>query len=1028
MLKLMKRFLQRVIIRYCPFFIIIFLSLTLFVQNYLSGTYVVGWDNNFPEFHFFLNIIRALTSVWQEYRGLGLEDGMSHAANVVHYVYIFLLSLFFPHHLLRYVFIFSMHAFGGIGVYILFSFLFRNHPQKEFVRSVGALSALVYQYNFATVQMFYLPFEPFIAYFGWLPWLLFGLALLLDRISVKRSFFFLLISFLATPMAHVPTVFIVYTMFVFVFLFHHISAKRSPKPVFVSIFLICFANAFWGLPYIASTIHNAHIIANSKNNQRASHEIYLKNHEYGDVRSFALLKSFSLEFVQLDHTTGVVDYMMKPWREHLSQIWYEPIGWMVFGIVIVGIGSVVIKRQSSGVPLVLWFFISLFVIGNNIPLIEQANTAIRSLFPLVHIIFRFVYTKFFISYSLVFSLLFGIGLLFFFQFIEKRKLIVVAAHVVVSVLLFLLTLPSFQGHFLHSNLRVAIPREYFDMFRFFQEQRYDQRIAVFPAPWYWAWTQYRWGVIGSGFQWFGIPQPIMDRAFDPWSYHNENFYWESTQALAEGSIDRFHGVLRKYAIDWLLIDTNIVLHDKESGSFTLEKLLNGDVKDDRFEKQSVFGSIHIYRIVRPERANQHVSFVTSLPEVQPKAITMDIDKAFEMIGPYKTSTGYPDIYFPFRSLFTGKMIQDRMITIQEYDQGYEFSASLSKDIRGVMTIPPFDHDSLLTIDDDRITYRSFPRIVYGEKVIDLSFDTATKGATMLIDGLSDRIVVHVPKVYGLYSYNSDAWNNFIREPKTCDAFNDGVKMQEVRKEKQRNVLTLTSLHSSNCIDFFLPFLLQRQGYVVTVDSKHIENLPLIISITNHQTKRLLYDTYLEPQSAKDIFTNHFVIPPQEPYSFGYTINFDNLSIGNEQTRNELHRVVVHQIPYLWMMGLMVQKEEKREFVPHTFVAPDVFHPYPTYYVVSLVPQEEKGILALYQSFHSGWKAYEIDSSLGRMIPFLFGKPLRNHVLVNNWANGWEFSPSSKQRTIILFFLPQLLQWIGFGLLPVSLFFILFVRE
>ena len=88
-----------------------------------------------------------------------------------------------------------------------------------------------------------------------------------------------------------------------------------------------------------------------------------------------------------------------------------------------------------------------------------------------------------------------------------------------------------------------------------------------------------------------------------------------------------------------------------------------------------------------------------------------------------------------------------------------------------------------------------------------------------------------------------------------------------------------------------------------------------------------------------------------------------------------------------------------------------------------------------QSYDAGWIAVTPTSS------FPFFKSAGNHVLVNNWENGWVLpkevinNPPSRKATdgrstqisnkeisngdttIILFFWPQILEWIGFALLP-----------
>ncbi|MBI4130556.1 hypothetical protein HY468_04520, partial [Candidatus Roizmanbacteria bacterium] len=74
--------------------------------------------------------------------------------------------------------------------------------------------------------------------------------------------------------------------------------------------------------------------------------------------------------------------------------------------------------------------------------------------------------------------------------------------------------------------------------------------------------------------------------------------------------------------------------------------------------------------------------------------------------------------------------------------------------------------------------------------------------------------------------------------------------------------------------------------------------------------------------------------------------------------------------------------------------------------------------------------------LAELFPPLFGKQLTEHVLVNNWANGWvlpsEETQNSKlkiqnettEQTVKIIFWPQYLEYIGFGLLILSFLYLL----
>ena len=87
---------------------------------------------------------------------------------------------------------------------------------------------------------------------------------------------------------------------------------------------------------------------------------------------------------------------------------------------------------------------------------------------------------------------------------------------------------------------------------------------------------------------------------------------------------------------------------------------------------------------------------------------------------------------------------------------------------------------------------------------------------------------------------------------------------------------------------------------------------------------------------------------------------------------------------------------------------------------------------------------KLKNALTEMFPYLFGKRLTDHVLVNNWANGWSFDSVYGERsrttqdklittnhsqpttptTIYIVFWPQILEFLGFALVPLPFLWIL----
>lgn len=1042
--------------RYWPIVVLAIIELALFVTNYRQGTYLVGWDNLFPEFDFGLNFKRVFFAVWQEYRGLGLEDGMSHAANLPHYLYLWFLSFIFPQNMLRYIFMSSMHLLGGLGMYKLAKQLFTKKTGGFPNRSsqlVSLFAALFYEFNFATIQMFYLPFEVFIVHFAFLPWLIWSLLNFFLHKTRKTLFLFAIFSFLSTPQAHVPTVFIVYTGILLLFLLFQLLRSRGKdlRPV-IAILLVTFTvNAYWGLPFAWSTKNNTQTIAASKNNQMATEDIFLKNHEYGDFKNTALMRSFALEIVQYDFRKEASDYMLLPWRDHIKSPMIEGLAWVFFSMALIGGLLTIVRKDLHLLPFSALFLVAFAAIGNDIPLIEYISHFFRTSVPLLGNIFRFVYTKFFVLYAFSFTILITYALISLINILGKLKLRLlptVLGLFSVGAILFT-SYPVFQGHFFYDNLRVTIPQEYFDLFAFFKKQPQDERIAILPAPWYWAWTQYRWGSIGSGFQWFSIGQPTLDRAFDPWSDKNENFYWEISQSLYASDKDRFERVLRKYDVSWLIVDGQIINPEKPAGALNIQQMENNINLSDKIEFVRNFNRIKVYKIDSLSASNQFIALTNSVKNVGPEYNYNDYDQAMRDHESYITTESQPFAeYYPFRSLFTGREQEDLEFEVEEREKEIVFRSRIPNEFSGYsLIVPQFNNDSLIDVDpnkrwEERVKY--YPEVRLGVKtILALNESSASQSATVVLPQFAngDIIDIAIPKVYGYYSYNSDPWNDFEQAKRSCDTFNTGLIEHELFSKEAKKTLRLTSLNSSNCVNFPFSYFPQRQSYLALIESKNSEGKPLKLDLINTQTGRTIIDTLLEKKL--EFKTAYIVIPPLEYYSLGYNFNLDNISIGRQKTVNELRKLSIYQIPYDFLASLKLVIPESDQSVSN-FSEPSTSnyeltsdsHPNPAEYWVTLRQSSRQAIqaptLILSQSFHPGWLAYEVSSSqsavrgfLHKTFPYLFGKRLTNHVLVNNWANGWILDQPKldARRSVYILFWPQLLEFLGFALLPLPFLWI-----
>ncbi len=183
----------------------------------------------------------------------------------------------------------------------------------------------------------------------------------------------------------------------------------------------------------------------------------------------------------------------------------------------------------------------------------------------------------------------------------------------------------------------------------------------------------------------------------------------------------------------------------------------------------------------------------------------------------------------------------------------------------------------------------------------------------------------------------------------------------------KSINTPTSDHMS------ISDLSHDQAYVVTIKSRNVQGFPLQLCISNDLTGHCDLFTHLSKDGQ--LHTEKFLLPPISDYGTGYTLNFNNFAISGQTSINDVASVTI-----------------SRAQLPESSAQP-----------------VNPSTVVLDQAFDPGWIAWD-------------GKQILPHVLVNNWANGWLMKsdhppaggPTNK---IWIFFLPQLLEFIGFALLP-----------
>ncbi len=938
--------------RYWPLAILFVLETILFAVNYTPNTILAGWDNIMPELHFPSAIIRSLAGVWVEYRGAGLFDGMSHVANLIHTFVILGLSVLLPTTLLRYTFTFLTHLAGGIGVYALIQSLLDDlHTNHR--KTLSVLGALFYMLNLMTIQMFYAPLEAFSVHFASLPWLAWSLMKYYKNNTRKSLFIFLGIALLSTPQYFVtPFVFPVFILLGAISLVQFIQNHHIAPRLAVALIGFILVNAFWMLPYIAGLPHNAPVIANAKINQMSNDDIFARNQEFGDLKDVLLLRGFSLNYQDLGKN-DTFSFMMAPWRSYINNPLILIVSGVIALICLFGLAATFRSKNRQFIGFAVVFLACFILLGNDIPVVRNVTFWFQQIIPFFRDAFRFPFTKFSLLFALSYSVLFVIGITSLIRLVKSNRAKLILITVCIAAVL-LLSFPAFQGNFLYPNLRIAIPSDYFSLMNYMQHQNPNARIALLPQPDYWSWKFYRFGYRGSGFLWMGLPQATMDRAFDPWSNTNENYYWELSRALYAKDKGALLSVFSKYDIQYILIDNYQTTTDNSRALFSEEtKDLLASMPTIRLLR--TFGQLSLYERNGIE-ANSYISLITNAPSVYPQYQWTDNDVAYQTLGNYIAvpDRSEADIVYPYRSLFTKRSVNEREFSIQETP-------------------------TAITVASTRV---------------------ATAASILKKNDLM---------------YDSDGTNNLSSQfVLQCGLLEEGTTQALNKAGPDGAFLEFNALNQRNCLSFETGNLTHREGYLVAVESRHETGKPMLFSLINETAKHIELETLLPTDTTWQ--TTYFVLPPLASDGLGYSVYFTNDSIGRYETTNDIKRIRIYKIPYNLMVNMKVFTRQDQPSSQTT--QPTISHPNPAYYRVQLTKSvNEPSTLILSQSYDSDWLALVPN----RTFPFI--RPAGTHVLVNNWANGWNLPASNTPTTVYIFFWPQILEWIGFILLPLPFLFI-----
>jgi hypothetical protein len=606
--------------------VLIILGVGIFVafRNYVPGTWLLGWDNLLPELNFKLNIARSFSAVWQEYQGLGLLGGMAHAADLPRQLILWIASIFIPTSFIRYFWTFLMLCLGPLGVYFLI------RVEKKFVSSIaGFTGAIFYLFNLATLQTFFTPFETFVSFYGFFPWLLYFAGKYLRGGKWKDLLIFAIVSFLATSSFYVQTLFIVYAIFLSVFALET-CFRLGKKGILQSLrlgFVTLFVNAFWLLPVIYFALVSPGIPGNSHINSIATPETQLMNQARSGLTNIATLKGYWFDYFDWSKI-GNYDYLYKDWISHSSNFLVTGLSLALFLTSSAGLILAVTKKDGFKFSYLILLIFSYFMLaGAQIPT------------PFFSEAFRNAFTKWSVPLALILSVGLGSFIRFIGGLFSGRLgifLSVLISICVVSTSIYIVS-PVFNGKLIANSMRVNLPSYYQETVDYFDDLDPTKRVAAFPLTDFWGWQINDWGYRGSGFLWYGIPQPILSRTFDVWSPNNEGFYTDISHAIKSGDRDELAYVLNKYQVGYILFDGSVVIPGDPNSASRLRDQKEFLESSGTVVREKEFGKITLYKVTTGDTN----SFVNS-PKTSYDLPFINLGQAGEVIvkEDFSDSQGY----------------------------------------------------------------------------------------------------------------------------------------------------------------------------------------------------------------------------------------------------------------------------------------------------------------------------------------------------------------------------------------------------
>ena len=1073
-------------LNHLPLAVVVLVALVIAFQNIDFSTYYSGWDNIHAEFNLARYARQVFFGSWLEHQGLGAPAAQAHLSEIPRLPILFFLQLLLPDNLIRYTYIFSMYLVGGVGVYLFLSKIWLNKKTGNFKNWIASLGAVFYLLHILTLQQYYISFEMFMVQFAFFPFLLMLIHKLSRSFSSKHILLFILLQFLIAPSGHTPTVFylavllsMIYGFFVHLKNNFKINWRSGLAFSFLIGLLTLITNAYWILPNLYYSVQNSHYVQESRTNSIFAPESVWSIKEAGTFQNFVNNTHYLFNWKDYSFSDQKFEYVFHEWLPHLNSPLTQTLMAVVGFGTLVGL-ALVIWNKNKGYErwaFVIFYLFSVFLIWINLfPTNVLVNYLYR--FGVFQEAFRNPFTKLSILFSfvsVVFFVEFAEFIIDYFQQHKSKAIFQKLASVIALLFLFFsviyIALPSFQGHFINDKLRIKYPDQYFELFDYLKTR--DSSLRVLPLPQFnhAAWVYHDWSFIepgngyqGMGFNFFGIPQPVLKRDFDRWGETNDFFYHELKYALDTNDVTHFSQLLAKYNIDLVLVDETKIDpfrdydYQKEHQLLVaagLNKVWERDFlsiyQKDEFNK----GQFFVPQSIKIVSANTDRIKKDWAYHHEGDYISSDLDKAVviypftDLMQPELVDVNYAQDFIKIRQeielgnyLFTlpGAQEPEHLTPVmidysgQRVKVRFPVNRILVKD--EVITLPHLPHfqfyideasEIIVFFNNQGIVIQP-GQIIYPVLSVDvgqpISIAYANRNADLNLIG-EGRIRSTDLEIKKQFDLNPD-WNKFkndlvfqvdeVEELILKTEFpvvsldvaqNPSVNCSDpeqgfITADFSQGIMTYEAdKYAVSCNGYNFDYMSSAASYLLNVSGENIKGRSIKFFVSNSQ-EGVMPDDYMLPQGKYDstITLNKVSDDPRAQYF----LNWETRSFG-KLSKNQIYQMRIVPFPFERLAQLRMETVNSADIKSNNIAIKQAWTFIDAIHIIDLECEDGNCYLGTDQSYDDLWLAFRLGET--KLLP---------HFKFNNWANLWQVDQSGR---IIILYLPEAMALFSFVFLAAA---------